>query len=1241
MTTEPQRTGRLTLLVVCAGLVTLWSTVVEAAVNPESSSGLDYYAQGGVVVDGVAYFTANDYSRRKGVKRTADFSCVVAFDVNTFRKIRSYDFAFTYDSSPLVFQRKDGTWLVIAHEHKNARTVAMDRDTGAVVWTSEANQPGTYFFGYSYFVRGDGSKLLLTACRNGLHAVSSETGRDVWWVKRSSTGGITPCVDQANGFVFYQCNARVLKIRAESGEVVKEVSVPQPHVCISWNTVLVNDSNGYFVATRWYGKPEWDSATRVYDRDLNLVWEKAGLPNGKKDTLTYAEGKLVCGSGNGWSKKYTGSKWKCIVAYSIVDGSEAWRCDLSGQDYTSIANLPYFDGHLYGENGGSPPQTSKSFRINMADGKLEEVYNYERMITSCATHIIAHGRILSGDLWQDATVVTRIAEGSKASWPGPFGDPQTNQMAVPREAGARLVPITELDRDAKLRIAALQTAAPPASGTGTPLARGWKPPVGAQNLALMATLVPSRSLSAPAYSLANATDGVVTENRDIKKCESCWAGDATDLLDEPLDFVVDFGEPKTVDSVVVTTCRLKGQQRLTAFDIYGWAGTDWDGHNPLAAVRGSTELRMACRFEPVTTSKLCIRLLDNTRPTHDFPHITELAVYAAAGQAVRELKPGGLPKPVTALKSIAELHAEAERLRGLMASDKDAQWARRLQLVETRLACFKQEAQWLARLEQIDAGTKRLLASGIPEWAAAQREALAKYVCWIHWWIEHQQPDGQFGGTWNDDVELVCGWPVACLAASDRKTFESLKLLADGVWDWGPVKTYGYSTYTDVEHSAEEISYSLPRMVLLDYPNPQWAERCGNTVRTCLREFMAENAKGMLQFRSDWFGYRDGKPLIDRKRQFDIPQCAKALKPGLYAAWRGDDEMKQAMIRYGDTWLDAAMQEYAGKPRGLLPRSIDFPTGVAKGICTWIPVMRATHYHLIGCHLLTGDDKYLAPTRVLIQHYLVDNNVGDMPLLGKTRGKEHIAIADQLAVIASMWRILTQEETFDSYFARWSRKLASVMGERYESFAYADRTKPDLWVRTPLEVGAFRLARRACGAQLYIGWLATRDKSLLVNGCRNLSCDLTDLWGPLTSWFYDKAERRVFSNDHLAHSIQTAATMLMLMYTGGYGPIEAKYPYTPVSWEGTTTEFAALVLETNREHVKLLVCNFEQEDRDVTMRLYELTPGTYRVTRGPDADGDDKPDRIEQSLTVNVERYTGVALTLPSRKMQVISVQRK
>ncbi|HUT93807.1 MAG TPA: hypothetical protein VMY37_30370 [Thermoguttaceae bacterium] len=435
-------------------LVGLWVVLACGAlsqekpkvVDPESPSGLDYYAQGGVVVDGVAYFTSTDGCRREGVEKSPDFPSVVAFDVRTFRKLRTYRFARTYDSTPLVFDKRDGTRLIIAHEHEKKRTTAIRRDTGEVDWISAPNQPGAYFFGYSYYQRDDGSKIILMACQNGLHAMSGETGEDLWCIERRTTGGITPCVDQQRGWVFYQCDGKVLKIRAEDGHVLQAVEVDKPNICISWNTVLVDDPHGYFVATRWYGKPEWDSAIRVYDKDLRLVWEKTALPIGKKSTLTYAEGKLVVGGGNSWSKEYSGDEWKHVTAYSIADGRVAWRLDASQFAFASIMNVPYVDGYLYAETQNGP-DASQLLRIRASDGHLDEVLDYGRPVTSCATCIAAHGMILSGDLYQDGIVATRIAESSKADWPGTFGDPQTHQMASPSDPEARRVPMQELSDD--------------------------------------------------------------------------------------------------------------------------------------------------------------------------------------------------------------------------------------------------------------------------------------------------------------------------------------------------------------------------------------------------------------------------------------------------------------------------------------------------------------------------------------------------------------------------------------------------------------------------------------------------------------------------------------------------------------------------------------------------------------------------------------------------------------------------
>ena len=448
---------RVSLTTAIIGAVLLLAPAVSSAQeNPApparlSNSGLDYYNQGGIVQNGIAYFTAGDSGRRDeevaAVKRNASFPCVVAFSLEDYKVIRRYPIQKTYDSTPMVIRRKEGRWILLAHEHKKARTIAVDRDTAEVLWTSEANQPGAYFFAYSYYECDDGTRLILMACKNGLHAMSLETGEDRWWCKVADDGGITPCVDQRRGWIFYQCRGKVLKLRARDGEILKQTAVGKPDRGISWNTVLIDDEHGYFVATRWYGRPAWDAAIRVFDRDLNLVWERTKLPSGKKDTLTYAEGKLVTGCGNMWYKEgYEGDRWKAVTAYEIGTGKVAWRCDLSRYDFTCCINQPYFNGYFYAETQDTKDKKSRLFRIKAADGALEEVYEYGRPITSCAQPAVARGRMLSGDLHRDRIVVTRLAENSTADWPGAFGDPQTHQNAVvdPR---ARLVPMEEVQRE--------------------------------------------------------------------------------------------------------------------------------------------------------------------------------------------------------------------------------------------------------------------------------------------------------------------------------------------------------------------------------------------------------------------------------------------------------------------------------------------------------------------------------------------------------------------------------------------------------------------------------------------------------------------------------------------------------------------------------------------------------------------------------------------------------------------------
>ncbi|WP_165971901.1 PQQ-binding-like beta-propeller repeat protein [Paenibacillus piri] len=400
------------------------------------------YSQGGTVVEGVAYFTANSFQEHLNeeghltrIEKPLKYPYVVAFDTGTLEVIRTYDFEDTYDSSPLVLPKKDGTWLVLAHEHINQRTVAMNRDTGEIAWISEANQPGSMFFGYSYYVKKDGTTLILANVQNGLHAISLEDGKEAWFIP--GTGGVTPCVDQAGGHIYCQWSGRLSKINAETGAVIQTVAVEEPSSCVSWNTVLAHDEHGYHIITYWYSPRLYGSAIRVYDAGLTLLWEKSGLSLSKKATLAYHGGSVFVGSGDHWQSYYSepNTDWKNITAYRVNNGEIAWKLDLSGYHYSNIPNIVYCNGMLIAETQTNiRPLGYHLLVMDALNGALLKSYYKELPANSCAVPLLTGGKWFSGDLVTNSVLVTELGTGGPADWIGAYGNGQTNDMCVDSKA---------------------------------------------------------------------------------------------------------------------------------------------------------------------------------------------------------------------------------------------------------------------------------------------------------------------------------------------------------------------------------------------------------------------------------------------------------------------------------------------------------------------------------------------------------------------------------------------------------------------------------------------------------------------------------------------------------------------------------------------------------------------------------------------------------------------------------------
>jgi hypothetical protein len=113
-----------------------------------------------------------------------------------------------------------------------------------------------------------------------------------------------------------------------------------------------------------------------------------------------------------------------------------------------------------------------------------------------------------------------------------------------------------------------------------------------------------------------------------------------------------------------------------------------------------------------------------------------------------------------------------------------------------------------------------------PKWAILAREVLGRCDAVISWWVLNRMlPDGQLGGGWGDDCELLRRWPVVVFCGDSPVVREGVFRLIDGLWDSG-ILVNGYEpAMRDVERSAEPSADTQPWGILLDYGNPKYVER--------------------------------------------------------------------------------------------------------------------------------------------------------------------------------------------------------------------------------------------------------------------------------------------------------------------------------------------------------------------------------------------------------------------------------
>ena len=330
------------------------------------------------------------------------------------------------------------------------------------------------------------------------------------------------------------------------------------------------------------------------------------------------------------------------------------------------------------------------------------------------------------------------------------------------------------------------------------------------------------------------------------------------------------------------------------------------------------------------------------------------------------------------------------------------------------------------------------------------------------------------------------------------------------------------------------------------------------------------------------------------------------VKPGICLIWyNGNPNLAKWMQEYTTAWVQVARKTDKGKPENVIPGGVVFATEELGGPSskTWYGALGPHSYdwtdgvwpleemyaHLVASYLLFVDKRYLEPVETLFalnfntKTYTGGGDLKDIAFVAK--------LAKHFDSVVQFYRVMTKREKFDQYIQGFSRIYGG-----YPSF------------------------------------LITGDKRYIISSAEKLHKLVKDN-------IYRWTEHPIMRQTDKAKRAYDVFRFLACVYLGGSGLTRARYPGMAVSWEGTGYDFAALIMDSRRDYLKVLVYNFEERAKIIGLRLWQIERGIYKVKIGSDKDEDDVMDSISKSYRMEiVERGQTIPVELPSRILQVIEI---
>lgn len=501
---------------------------------------------------------------------------------------------------------------------------------------------------------------------------------------------------------------------------------------------------------------------------------------------------------------------------------------------------------------------------------------------------------------------------------------------------------------------------------------------------------------------------------------------------------------------------------------------------------------------------------------------------------------------------------------------------------------------------------------GAPEWAVWQRESLERLTDVVLWWIEHRlQSDGQYGGGWDDDCEMWRSWVPVMIAFEHPKITEAQALFSRALLSQEYMRD-GYTRHVyDVEHTAEPSSDTISPMMHLAPDDPQWRQRALRLAELMETLWTGRNERGQRQFKSTYFSAQRVDP--DPVRACDTPYHVRAMEPALVLWLRtGDERLRRLFTTWLDTWVDAAARSERGRPAGVIPAAIRWPSGETAGpgpdwwdprhhgeprLYEWPSAVSGLADALLLAYHMTGDDRYLQPLRSMaaIRLEALRTRGGDSPVPGSRLwcGRKLGFLAGTLA----KYRLLTGSDEFDPLLARddgaWAARQADP--QRTQLAGSLRQTAAALAVNFPGCTSEVRWTDRVFAFARLFGEDMLFPKA---NPACNRRPDLELLYGTATG---DRGRFLVF-------------------------------PMNAVRWLTPPRDIAALVTDCGRDRFAADLFHFGESPRPLAAELYLLRPGPYTLTL---ADPDGNPLAAARRFQVDGPR-TRIDLELPPRRLCVV-----